>query len=76
MSSVSFTDPKTIVNEKILKAYISCSRTLLKPIECLMEFIHMVRIFFIFKAQRLLHIDFFFNRSVQESTPDIHLIKL
>jgi hypothetical protein len=36
----------------------------------------MVRIFFIFKARRLLHIDFFFYRSVQESTLDGHLLKL
>jgi hypothetical protein len=36
----------------------------------------MVRIFFIFKIQRLFHIDFLFDRSVQEITLNIHLIKL
>jgi hypothetical protein len=36
----------------------------------------MVRIFFIFKAQRLFYIDFLFDRSIQEDTLDIHLIKL
>jgi hypothetical protein len=36
----------------------------------------MVMILFIFKARRLLNIDFFFDRSVQEGTIDIHLIKL
>jgi hypothetical protein len=34
------------------------------------------RIFFIFKARRLFHIDFFFDRSIQEGTLDVHLIKL
>jgi hypothetical protein len=41
-----------------------------------MKFIYMVRIFFIFKAQRLFDIDFFFDRSIQEGTLDVHLIKL
>jgi hypothetical protein len=41
-----------------------------------MKFVHMVRVFFIFKAQRLFHIDFLFDRYVQESTLDVHLIKL
>jgi hypothetical protein len=41
-----------------------------------MKFVQMVRIFFIFKAQWLFHIDFLFDRSIQESTLDIHLIKL
>jgi hypothetical protein len=36
----------------------------------------MIKIFFIFKARRLLHIDFFFDGSVQESTLDVHLIKI
>jgi hypothetical protein len=36
----------------------------------------MVRIFFIFKARRLFHIDFLFGRPVQGDTLDVHLIKL
>jgi hypothetical protein len=36
----------------------------------------MVRMFFIFKARRLLLIDLFFDRFVSEGTLDIHLIKL
>jgi hypothetical protein len=46
------------------------------PIECLVELIDMVRIFLIFKAQWLLHIDFLLDRPIQERTFDIHLIKL
>jgi hypothetical protein len=46
------------------------------PIERLMEFVYMVRIFFVFKAWRLLHIDFFFDRPIHEGTLDVHLIKL
>jgi hypothetical protein len=41
-----------------------------------MEFVYMVRIFFIFKAQRLFHIDFLFDRSIEEDTLDVYLIKL
>jgi hypothetical protein len=41
-----------------------------------MEFVYMVRIFFIFKARRLFHIDFLFDRSIQEGTLDVYLIKL
>jgi hypothetical protein len=36
----------------------------------------MIRILFIFKARRFFHIDFLFDRSVQEGTLDVHLIKL
>jgi hypothetical protein len=36
----------------------------------------MIRIFFIFKSQRLFHIDFLFDGTVQEGTLDIHLIYL
>jgi hypothetical protein len=49
---------------------------LVKHIERLMEFVNMVRTFFIFKAWRLFHIDFLFDRSIQEGTLDVHLIKL
>jgi hypothetical protein len=41
-----------------------------------MEFVYMVRIFFIFKARMLFHIDFLFDGFVQEGILAIHLIKL
>jgi hypothetical protein len=47
--------------EKVTETFISCSRSLLKLTERLMELITMVRIFLIFKAQWLLHIDFLLN---------------
>jgi hypothetical protein len=49
-SGVSLTNPKTIFNKKVPKAFIPYSWWLLKPMERLMEFIDMVRIFFTFKA--------------------------
>jgi hypothetical protein len=64
------------LGEKIPKAFIPYSRSLLKPIEHLMELIHMIRIFLIFKARWLLHKDFLLDRPIQESTFDIHLVKL
>jgi hypothetical protein len=41
-----------------------------------MKFIYNVRIFFIFKAGWLLHIHIFFDWIIQESTLDVHFIKL
>jgi hypothetical protein len=74
-SRVGIINPKTIFNKKVCKAFISCSWCLLKPIEHLMEFIDMVRIFFTFKAGWLLHIHLFFDSIIQESVLDVHLIK-
>jgi hypothetical protein len=41
-----------------------------------MELVHMVGEFLIFEARWLLYIDFFLERSIQESTLDIHLMYL
>jgi hypothetical protein len=74
-SRIGLTNPKTIFNKKVTKAFISCSWCLLKPIERLMEFINMVRIHFAFKARWLLYIHLFFDWTIQESNLDIHLIE-
>jgi hypothetical protein len=47
---------------------------LLKPVERHMELVHMVGEFWIFEAWWLLYIYFFLERSIQESTLDIHLM--
>ena len=60
-SRVSLTNPKTIFNKKVPKAFISCSWCLLKPIDHLMKFINMVRILFTFEAGWLLHIHLFLD---------------
>jgi hypothetical protein len=75
-SRVGINNFKTIFNKKIHKSFIPCSWCLFKPIECLMEFIGMVSIFFTFKVGWLLHIHFFFDWTIQEGALDIHLIKL
>jgi hypothetical protein len=75
-SEIRLTNPKTIFNEKIPKTFIPCSWCLLKPIECLIKFINMIKILFTFKVGWLLHIHLFFYWTIQESTPDIHLKKL
>jgi hypothetical protein len=41
-SRIGFAYLKTVLEKEILKAFIPCSRSLLKPIERLMELIHMV----------------------------------
>jgi hypothetical protein len=66
-SRVGLTNPKTIFNKKVHNAFISCSWCLLKPIERIMEFIDMVRIFFTFKVGWLLHIHFFFDWTIQHA---------
>jgi hypothetical protein len=49
---------------------------LLEPIKRLREFIDMVRVLTIFKAGRLLNIDFFLDWSIEEGTFHVHLVKL
>jgi hypothetical protein len=61
---IGLTNPKTNFNKKVPKAFIPCSWCLLKPIECLMEFINMVRIFSTFKAGWLLHMHLFFDWAI------------
>jgi hypothetical protein len=41
-SRISFVYLKIIFEKKFLKAFIPCSRSLLKPVEHLMELVHMV----------------------------------
>jgi hypothetical protein len=62
------------MSEKIPKTFIPCSRSLVKPIEHLMDLVNMVKIFLIFKAQWLLYIDFLLDRPIQEYTFHIHLV--
>jgi hypothetical protein len=62
------------MSEKIPKIFIPYSRSLLKPIEYLMELLYMIEIFFVFKAQWLLYIDFLLDTPVQECAFHIHLI--
>jgi hypothetical protein len=73
-SRIGFAYLKTVIEKKILKAFIPCSRSLLKPVERHMELVHMVGEFWIFEAWWLLYIYFFLERSIQESTLDIHLM--
>jgi hypothetical protein len=75
-SRIGFAYLKTILEKKFLKAFIPCSRRLLKPVERLMELVHMVGEVWVFKARWLLNIYFFLERSIQEGTLDIHLMKL
>jgi hypothetical protein len=41
-SRIGFTHYKVVLEKKILKTFIPCSTSLLKPIEHLMELVHMV----------------------------------
>ena len=57
---------------KLIKALYG----LLQPVKSFGEFEHMVRMLVVFKSRWLLHIDFFFDKIVQEGTLDIHLKQL
>jgi hypothetical protein len=73
---IGLSDFESISDKEIFKAFIPCSWGLLEPIKRLREFINMVRLLTIFKAGRLLNIDLFLDRSVEEGTLHVHLIKL
>jgi hypothetical protein len=49
-SRIGFAYLKSVLEKKILKGFIPCSRSLLEPIERLMELVHMVGEVWIFKA--------------------------
>jgi hypothetical protein len=49
---------------------------LLEPIKRLWELIDMVRVLTVSKATRLLNIDLFLDRVIEEGTFHVHLIKL
>jgi hypothetical protein len=74
-SRIGLTNPKTIFNKKVPKSFIPCSWYLHKPIERLMQFLNMVRMFFTFEVGWLLRIHLFFDWTIQEGTLNIHLIK-
>jgi hypothetical protein len=71
---IGFAYFKSLFNQEFLKAFISCSWCLLKPIKHLLEFVDVVGELGIFKTQWLLNIDKFLNRTVEECTLDIYLV--
>ena len=54
-SRIGFAHYKAVLEKEIPKAFIPYSRSLLKPIEHLMELVHMVEMFGIFKTRGLLN---------------------
>ena len=71
---IGFAYFKALFKQEFLQAFIPCSWCLLKPIECLLEFVDMVGKLVIFKARWLLNIDKFLNRAVEKCTLHIHLM--
>jgi hypothetical protein len=72
-SRISFSDLESIGNEKISKAFIPCSWSLLKPIERLREFINMVGIPVILEAMGLFHIHLLLDWFVEKGALYVHL---
>jgi hypothetical protein len=75
-SRVSFSNFEAISDKKVSRAFIPCSWGLLEPIKRLWELINMVRVLTIFNVRRLLNIDLFLDRAIEEGTFHIHLIEL
>ena len=71
---IGFAYFKALFKQEFLKAFIPCSWCLLKPTECLLEFVDMVGELGIFKAWWLLNIDKFLNRTIEECTLHVNLI--
>ena len=71
---IGFAYFKALFKQELLKAFITCSLCLLKPIERLLEFVDMIGKLVIFKARWLLNIDKFLNRAIDKCTLHIHLI--
>src|SRR6185312_8594288 len=55
-SRIGFAHYKAVLEKEFPEAFIPCSRSLLKPIERLMELVHMVGMLGIFKTRGLLNI--------------------
>jgi hypothetical protein len=72
-SRIRFPNLESIRNEKVSKAFLPCSWSLLKSIERLRELIHMVVIPVILKARGLFHIHLLLDWSVEEGALHVHL---
>jgi hypothetical protein len=72
-SGISSPNLESISNKKISKAFISCFWGLLKSIERLREFVHMVGIPVILKARGLFHVYLLLEWPIEESALYVHL---
>ena len=75
-SRISFPDLESIRNEKISKAFVPRSWSLLKPIECLRELIDMVGLPVILEARGLFHVYLLLDWSIKEDALHVHLEQL
>jgi hypothetical protein len=72
-SRIGLSDFEAISDKKVSQP---CSWGLLEPIKRIRELINMVRVLTIFKAERLLNIDLFLDRAIEEGAFHVHLIEL
>jgi hypothetical protein len=75
-SRICFPDLESIGNEKISKAFIPCSWSLLKPIERLRELVNKVRIPIILEASGLLHVYLLLDWFIEEGALHVYLKQL
>ena len=61
--------------QEVFECVIRSTRSLFEAMQCLVELLNHVRMFWIFKARQLCNIHFFFNLAIEKSTLHIHLIQ-
>ena len=67
-SGVEGTRFEAFALQEVFECVIPSARGLFEAIQCLVELVYHIRMFWIFKARRLCNIHFFFNLSIEKST--------
>ena len=73
-SGVERTRYEAFALQEVFECVIPSPRGLFEAIQCLVELVYHVRMFWIFKARRLCNIHLFFNLAIEKGTFHIHLI--
>ena len=74
-SGVEGTRFEAFALQEVFECVIPSTRGLFEAIQCLVELINHVRMFWIFKARRLCDIHLFLNLAIEKDTLHIHLIQ-
>ena len=71
---ISFTPSESQLRQVVIDSLIPCLGCLLQPIESILQPAYMIFSIINLKSFRLLHIDLFFDRTMQERDLEIHLM--
>ena len=65
---------EAVALQEVFDCVIPCARSLFEAIQCFVESVHHIKMFWIFKARWLCNIYFLFNLAIEKCTLYIHLI--